>query len=262
MRCTGTVDIDEDQAGVDRAVDRGGVRDPGELGHAQVAVEGQGQQHLPDGPRELLDARAEQVLDAARHGDVLADLRQLAADEHSAELEQEQRVSPARLLELADDSDRQAETEPLEQDPARGAQAHGADFEPFDPGGVECALEVGWFAGAPREQKAHRVPVQPAGGVPERFGGGAVEPGNVVDGDQQRILLGQRTQDAQEPGGDGKRLGGLAVRLGTQQRGLEGAALRSRHCCQVIQVDCFQQVCERSEREPGLRVVGPGGEDA
>ncbi len=104
---------------------------------------------------------------------------------------------------------------------------------------------------------ATRIRYQPPQHEPQRLRAGGVEPLDVVEQQQHRLLLGARGHEAERRGGHGEAVLGTP---GTQRKGLlqrhglgggELAEHRQRRA---------QQLEQRGEREPGLRLDPAGAQ--
>ena len=89
----------------------------------------------------------------------------------------------------------------------------------------------------------------------------AVEPLHVVDGDDHRAPGGKGAEDAEEPHGGRSRVR-LPVFLGTEQRHVEGAALRRRKLIPQLGIRRGDEIGERRVGERRFRLRGPGDENA
>ena len=94
---------------------------------AGPASQREGQQHPAGGLVEVGDPQPEQVLDVVGHGQVVAEGVEVAAGQHPADLEGEQRVAHRRVVDPPQQVVRQAQPEPGRQDLPRRAQADRAD---------------------------------------------------------------------------------------------------------------------------------------
>ncbi len=216
------VAVQEDDAGVDRLLDRVRLRDPRELMHPQVGLQGQGEQHAANAPRELGDARAEEVVDRVRHGHVVAGHRQAVDGERAAHLQREQRVAERGLEHPAEHVPREAEAELAGQEPSRRPEAERAHLQPLRGGALERALRAGGRAGAAGEQEGDGLRLQTPGREGEHVAGRGIEPLGVVDRDQHRLAGRKRAQCVEEADGDRVRLRRRARgRVGTEERDLE-----------------------------------------
>ena len=257
-----TVAVDEHHTRVHRGVERVWSGDRRSLGEAQVRAQRDDEQQPAHGAGQPFDAGAEQVLDAVRHGDLLADRGQAVSGERASDLEREQGIPERRLVDAAQELPREAQPEPLGQDPPRGAEAERADLEPSQRPPLERALESSLDTGALGEQEADGLALEPAHGEVECVGGRRIEPLDVVDRDQQRLTGGQGAQRVQEAERDRVGLGRRARRLGPQKGHLQRAQLRSRQADELLRLDAVEQVDQRGKREPRVGAARPRREHA
>jgi hypothetical protein len=108
----------------------------------------------------------------------------------------------------------------------------------------------------PAGQKQAEPRRQPAGSECERSLGGRVEPLHVVDGDEYRAALRERSEHPDEAGRDRPRVGAL-VRLAPQQRRRERPLLHGRQRTAAILEHVADEIGERGEREPSLALGRP-----
>ena len=224
---------------------------------AQVRAQRDDEQQSAHGAGQPFDAGAEQVLDAVRHGDLLADRGQAVFGERASDLEREQGIPERRLVDAAQELPREAQPEPLGQDPPRGAEAERADLEPSQRPPLERALESSLDTGALGEQEADGLALEAAHGEVECVGGRRIEPLDVVDRDQQRLTGSQGAQRVQEAERDRVGLGRRARRLGPQKGHLQRAQLRSRQADELLRLDPVEQVDQRRQTRAARRRRSP-----
>src|SRR3982751_6795233 len=111
---------------------------------------------------------------------------------------------------------RQAQPEPLRERASDRAEAEWADLELLQPRRFERTLEWRRTTGPPREDEGDRGRPETARRKDECVGRGRVEPLDVVDRDQQRLVCGERSKRIQEPERDRSR------------RGRDGAGLHAK----------------------------------
>ena len=139
--------------------------------------------------------------------------------EHPAALEQGQRV--ARGLDGQLVGDHRGEVSPEQLGGVAGRQSsERLAFEVFDGRSRTGARP-------PSQQEGDAVVPQPAGREQQRVGGLPIQPGQVVDDDEQRLRLGGRGEQAQGCRSNGEAVTGR-FRLGPAHGGLQGVPLGLR----------------------------------
>jgi hypothetical protein len=261
MRRAHTLAVDEEHSVVESLLDRLGVAERRELRRAQTRAQRNREQQPPHGTRELRDAYADEVLDCIRNGHLLSDPRCSTLCQRPPQLDREQRVAARGLVKLSQNAAGHAQGQSIEQQAPRPPKAQRADLEALQLGRRECGFESGRAPGTLRDQEADVGVLEPPGGEHERVGGRSIQPLDVVDGNDEGLGGGQRTQRAQQAGRDGARLEARADRLGPQERHLQRLALRSSETGQRSHVDVLQQIGEGSERQLRLGVARTRGED-
>ena len=96
------------------------------------------------------------------------------------------------------------------------------------------------------------------GGKQQHLRGGVVQPLNVIDGDKERLLFCQQSQDVEECSGNCKRFWRAVVWLGPAQRDLKCQPLRAGDLSERAQPDAIEQVSHNSEQKRRLGLAGPG----
>ncbi len=256
------VPVDEEQPGVERLLDNGGLCDRRDPRQAEIPAQGDGKQQPSHRLRERIHARAQEVLDRLRHRDVLPDGRRPARGQGASQLEREERVSERRLVEPAQEVPGEAEPQPLGEHPPRSAEAERTDLETLQPPPRERLLQRGGTPGTLGEQKPNRLVLEPPRGERERLGRRRIEPLDVVDRHEHRPASRQRPQRVQEAERDRSRLRRDVRRLGAQERDLQRTQLRRRQRSQLFAAHAVEKVDQRREGEPRLRPARPSGEDA
>jgi len=257
VRRANTVPLDDHHPGLDSVVERARVRERRQLRLPQAGLQREGEQQRAHRARPLGHARSEHVLDLVRDRQVAPDRRRPTGGQCAPHLEGEQRVTQRGLEHPAQHVPRQAQPEPLGQDPPRCSDAQVPHLEAFQRPPLERALEGRRGAGTPGEQERDRLARETAGSEGERIARRTIEPLDVVDGDQERFAGSQGAQRVQEADGDRVRLRRSARRLGAEKGHLEGMKLRKRHSRELLPTDAVQQVDQRRGREPRLGAAPP-----
>ena len=130
MRHLHAVARDRDDAGVERVVQCGLVRDLGQLVDRHAGADRNGAQHVARRLAHLLDPVGEELVHQLRHRERLSDRGRTALAQHASQLEHEQRVAACRLEHLAQHPAGERQLEPLGQHAARGAEAQWAELRP------------------------------------------------------------------------------------------------------------------------------------
>ena len=116
-------------------------------------------------------------------------------------------------------------------------------------------------AAAPGAEDADPLVLEAPHGERERVLGGRIEPVDVIDREQDRLLRGEAAQQPEQAQADRalERLGALG--LGAQQRDLERAALRRRQVRHGRLGHVGEQVAERGVGELRLALDRPAAQD-
>ena len=254
--------VHDEHTRLDGEVERLGVGQRGELAHAKVRAQGDGEEEPPNLAGQARHPRAEQVLDRVGNGQVVADRRQRGIDELASDLEREQRIPEGRIEDAAEEMPRQRQSEPPEQDAPRRPEAQRADVQDLEPTCLERLLEGRRRPSALGEQNADVALVEPSRSVGERGGRRRVEPLEVVDRNEQRCRGCEGAQRPEEADRDRLRFRGRTGGGRSEQRHLERLELRSGQSRQLLAPDAVEEVDERRERELRLGVARPHREDA
>ena len=144
------------------------------------------------------EAAAEQVLQGLGHRQGSAgDRARVRAYELAPQLQREEGIARRRLLHPGELGARQVEAESLLEQPMHRGQTERADRDPLEPSVRERALELerlrelrGLSQG---REETDRLVVQASKRDLDRTRRRRVEPLHVVEGDKDRLLLGQGT---------------------------------------------------------------------
>ncbi len=168
------------------------------------------------------------------------------------QLEDGERVAARAAMQAVHDL--LGETRAAQERPGRVA------VQPLQPvdGHVGPVQQRG-LALAGREHDPDRVSDQAADGEQQGVPGGPVQPLRVIDHHQERGLVGAGRQQGQRRCPDREAV--ELARRSQRERALQGLALRRRDVVQVVQCRP-QQLEERRERDPGLRLDAPRAQHA
>jgi hypothetical protein len=115
------------------------------------------------------------------------------------------------------------------------------------------------LADAQAEQHDDALGGEAVRGELQRLQRRGVEPVDVVDDDEHRLLLGRRGEHAEHRRGDGEAVGRRGRPDG--QRAAQGGGLRLGDAVEQVE-DRREEVEQRGERDVGLRLVAAGAQDA
>ena len=237
VRCADTLAVDYEQSAVKRVLDRSGAFDGPELGDSQIRAQRHGEQQPGDGPRQRRNARSQHILHRVGHRHVLAHRRQPVVHYRTPQLEDEQRITQRRVHDPAQKRARQRQAEPAGEQLARRTHAHRPDVEALKRVTLDGLLERTPTTWTPREQKSHRLVLQPPGDEHKRISRRRIQPLEIVDRDHQRLGRRERPQSIQQPQANGMGLRGDGGRFHPQQRHLERRQLRCRQTRQHPRLD-------------------------
>ena len=224
-----------------------------------VAIPGRrgDEQDLDRLDRELGEPGAKQLPKAVRDRQRLAGLELRAAtDELAAELEREERVAAARLPDPSELGSGELEAKPGLEQPVQRADAERAERQPRQPAFRERELELERHLDALRlaHRREHADPLAPQ--APQRDlkrgGGRAVEPLQVVDGNQHRAPLLELAQRVEDRKPDRVRLRRIVLRLGQEQRDLQRTPAQRRQRPAHVLEDLRQELRQAGEAERGF----------
>jgi hypothetical protein len=176
------------------------------------------------------------------------------------QLDCDERVARAQLVDAADRAQRKREPVLLHE---QGAQFVDGERAELDPPVRRAAEAQRWCAvafDAPRHEHADPFGGEPPHHVAQHPLGRAVEPVDVVDGEQDGCLACKRTDDAER--GDAHRVlvGDRAEVVRTQQRDLQRFELRRRELRGEVG-DGVEEVPQPDEGQVDLRFDRGGGDD-
>ena len=163
-------------------------------------------------PRQARHPRLEKFLDRLGEGEIAVRCGQPLLGKRSPQFQREQRVAQRGVEDPPQQVPRQGQAEPLAQHVAHRVEAQRPHAQALEIGS-ERPLELSRRAGAPGEQEPHTLAGQAPRGEGDRVRGGAIEPLDVVDRDEHRLVRGERAQGPENAGGDGARLGRRGVSL-------------------------------------------------
>ncbi len=178
------------------------------------------------------------------------------------QLEGEERIATGDLVHAVERHPRKGLAEPLSHQPVHRPQAERTDPQPLEAI-VGHEVDAGRLAvrdDATGEKQSHVLRVQPANGERQRVGGRAVEPLDVVDGDDHFALPCEGSERAERRNPRRQRPRRLTLRVLQQQRNLERAAPRRRQQREQVGEHALEQVTEAGVREAALCLRGTGGE--
>ena len=257
VRGAHTPSVDEQQPGIGGLLHDIHADNRRQLVGAQLCAQRHCQQQPAQLRGEPAHARAEELLDAIRHRDVLSRPRHPPLAQRPANLEDEQRIPERRDHDATQHLPGQHQPEPIRQQPPRRAETEPTDLQSLKPPRLERTLDRRRTPGTPRQQQPHRHTLEPTDREHQRVRGRSIEPREVIDSDHKRLVGGQDAKRVQHTKRNRVRLPRPRRRLGPQQRYLQRRSLRSRHARQRSHVDPFEQIDQRSERQPRLRSAGP-----
>ena len=230
----------------------------------RVADGGSDEQHIPVERAEARDAPGDQPAGLGGHRQRLAGQRPaVQPGQLTPDLEGEQRVAAAGLVETDELRAGQHETEALAHELTQHGEGHRPDLECLVDLADGRAQRV--FTGrALGHQQADRQTIVDGAAQREREHacGRAVDPLHVVDREKQLSVSGGTPEHAEHGGAD--RAGirrSLAVVVDQQQRQRERPSLRHRQVVEVPGCQRLHEVSQRRIREAGLLLGRPPRED-
>ena len=140
------------------------------------------------------------------------------------------------------------------------AHAQAADLDRPQPSLGHGAAKPVRHIAADRQQGGDRLIVEAGERVAKRRKRRSVQPLDVVDREAERAVAGEQPQRSEERGRHGAVVG-VDLRLAEQQRGLERPPLDRRQLGQDVAGGVAEEVGQPREREAGLGLRGPGGQD-
>ena len=210
---------------------------------------------------DAVQTHAQELVEAGRNREILSGCeRAAAALERGRKLEREERVAARGLPELDQHRPRERRVEAVVQELVRRAEAQAADTNRSQPVvGDRAANPLGNVV-AHREQGGDLLVVEACDRIPKCRERGRVQPLDVVDREAESAVGGEQAQRAEERSGHRAGVGG-ELRLAQQQSGLERPSLDRRQLGQDLGCDLAEDVRQRQEREPRLRLRGPRRQD-
>ena len=152
-----------------------------------------------------------------------------APDERAPDLEGVERVAPRRRLDVPHDEPRERATEPQLEKPMQGRQRERSEVAALDRSGRQPGHQLDELVlAAPtgRQQGADGPAFEPAQREREDADGALVRPLHVVDGEQNRRLGSEETNEAEGRDREGALIHGHALGIGPEQCDVERSPLR------------------------------------
>jgi len=157
---------------------------------------------------------------------------------------------------------REDPVEPFAKKRLDRSYAERPDPDALDPVGTERHLELGRddaLCNAAREQDARRR-LEPPERERERALRGAIEPLDIVDGDEGRLVGREYLERASNGDAEGARID-RRRRLLDQKRDLEGSPSRRRQLREHVLERRLEEIAEPCKRQPALGFGGTGREN-
>jgi hypothetical protein len=198
---------------------------------------------------------ADEGAEAVRHRQRRDGVLYAAAFELARDLDRVERIAHRSFGDPNQDRPRKRPADDIADDAVKCCDGHRSDLDAL---GRE-PLELG-RARTQREDHAHVLVVESSQGELERGGGRWVQPLEVVDRDHDLSPGCELPQQRQECGGDDAprgRAGGVRA----QECDVEPAALGSGQRVERLRRKSRREVGDAAERQPGLRLGGPGDEN-
>ncbi len=215
--------------------------------------------------REVREPVTHELLQARRNRQLVRRIEPLAAlGEGARDLECEVEISAGCAPDARDRPPRQRHPEPGAQQLVELVRAQTAQVQPLEAllreGAIEGERHLG-PAAATGAEDADPLVLEAPHGERERVLGGRIEPVDVIDRQQGRLLRREAAQQPEQAQADGalQRLGPLG--LGAQQRHLERAALRVRQVRHRRLRNVGEEVAQRGVRELRLALDRPAAQD-
>jgi len=170
--------------------------------------------------------------EAVRNRQRLAGAHVLATpDERAPDLEGVERVAPRRRLDVPHDEARERATEPQLEEPMEGGQRERSEVAALDRSGRQPGLqldELALAATSGRQEGPDGPAFEAAHREPEDTDGALIRPLHVVDGEQERRLGREETNEAEGRDRESALIHGQALGIGPEQCDIERSPLRPR----------------------------------
>ena len=210
--------------------------------------------------RQRRDSPGDQRAEVVRHGERRRAIS-FTVGEQSGNLECVERVAARRFGDPNEHRPRQCHAQAVDDDPLQRGDGERTDGQPADAGVVEREDEPGSSrVGAQRDDDPKRCEREPAECELERRRARRIEPLRVVHGEQDGAATRQFAQDREQGGAD-EAAARRAARVRAQERDVDCSALWRRQQREDLVSDRLEQVGQRGEGEPRLRLRRPSGDD-
>jgi hypothetical protein len=233
--------------------------------HLRLGQRGRHKQRLPGRRRQRPSAAGDQGLDVAGHWQRLARRRDPSLEQDPRDLQRKQGIAVGRLRHAHEHRPRQRPAELGLDDLVEGRDVQGTDTNPDDPVVRQRPLQaqpVGVRVTGPAGgQDPHPRGLKPPHGKVQHAGRWRVQPLQVVDRDQERLVRCQLQQGAADRRRQRAWVARRAVGVAAQQRDLQRLPLRRRQAREEIVGKPGQQVGERRQRQLGLALGGAAAQD-
>ena len=131
------------------------------------------------------------------------------------------------------------------------AEAQRAELELDQPGSLQCPLQLALPARPSGKQEADRsiaLVREPTGSEHQHLRRGGIQPLNVIDRYQERLLFCQQPQHMKKRSGNRKRFRTAVGCVHPVQRHVKCQPLRAGNLTENTQADAIEQVSHRSEQ--------------
>ena len=237
---------------------------PLEQGHRRRAERGGERQRVARRRGQAGDPGAHQILERPGHGKRLKRVGIRVDD--AGQFEREEGVSARSLVDAKEGLPGEGCAEVVAQEPVDGADAERLHAQRLDMLGAEGLFENRRLRslriGAPGEQEEHAASAEPSQRERQRARRGRVEPLEVVDRDDKRLVRAQDLQRATHGYTQRARIDPIYGRLLEKERHLERAPPRRRQPRKNLVEDVLEQIAEPRVGEPVLGLSGSGRENA
>ena len=264
---TDPVAANRDHAGLERGIELAlSARHRLEQRQRRVRAHRSGQQGLPHPRRQRGHSLVDKRLEVVQHGKGAAGLDSPAlALERPSDLERVERVTARSLVKLPQQRPigrvSKHRAKELEQR-TQAERAHGQRLAPSRQRLCERRPFPTRSSAPDRKQEPHGLGTQPTRRELDEMGRRRVEPLHVVDRDRDRAVARNQTQCVQETERERALIRYRRDAVREEQRHLERRALRARQPREHFFDDARQQIRDAGERQPGIRLRGPRGQNS
>ena len=185
--------------------------------------------------------------------------------ESLGQLQRKERVPARGLVNTQQRLAREWAPDPVAQEAMERADTERPDQQPLDSLRLECALEgrgLPCFDDPPGQQQSHALAGHTSQREHKRARRGRVEPLDVVDGEHDRRLCGERLQGCPNRHGERARVDRLFESIVHEQRHFERLPSRCRQGGQNLLEHALEEVTEHDVRERALGLGRARREDA